>query len=118
MKLKTIPYLLVLISLFSFACKKVKLEKKVPACIEKKINKIARNKVQNPPAQVWEWNVDGNTYYYFTSSCCDQYNTLYDKDCNYVCAPDGGFTGTGDGNCPTFTGNIEKTLVWKDSRTY
>lgn len=117
--MKNLSYLfaLIFIAIFAFACNKVKLEKKVPYCIEKKINKIANSKVQNPPAQIWEWNVDGKTYYYFTSTCCDQYNFLYDASCNIVCAPDGGFTGNGDGNCPPMNGNIEKTLVWKDNRT-
>ena len=72
--------------------------------------------VQNPAAKVWKWSVDGSEYFYITSGCCDQFNYLYNKKCNEVCAPDGGFAGIGDGNCPTFEGEISKSLVWEDNR--
>ncbi|MHC1776059.1 MAG: hypothetical protein AB9834_11670 [Lentimicrobium sp.] len=98
------------------ACEKSDLKKDVPDCIESKINDIKNEPVRNPPASVWEWKVDGKTYYYITSDCCDQFNYLYDDDCSEVCAPDGGFTGAGDGQCPDFQGQIIKTLVWEDNR--
>jgi hypothetical protein len=98
------------------ACNSPDLEKDAPSCIKKKIKEIQNEEVYNPPAEVWEWKVDGKTYYYFTSSCCDQYNYLYDEDCNQICAPDGGFTGNGDGTCPNFNGTIQKSLVWRDNR--
>jgi hypothetical protein len=43
--------------------------------------------------------IDGQTYYYVRSPCCDMGNRLYDAQGNYVCAPDGGFAGRGDGKC-------------------
>lgn len=105
----------VLMLVFAFAaCHKP--HGKVPKCIDKKIKKFRKEAVTNPPRQVWEWRVDGKTYYYITSPCCDQYNYLYDDHCKQVCAPEGGFTGAGDGNCPNFSGNIEKTLIWEDNR--
>ena len=39
-------------------------------------------------------------YYYTVSPCCDLFNPLYDAAGKYVCSPDGGFTGRGDGQCP------------------
>ena len=101
---------------FLAACDKVILVDEVSSCIENKIKDIKNEAVRNPPAQVWKWEVDGQIYFYFTSDCCDQFNYLFDKDCNIVCAPDGGIAGIGDGNCPDFNGAIEKTLVWKDFR--
>lgn len=98
------------------ACKKIELNEDVPNCVRKEIRKILNEPVQNPGAKVWKWEDDANTYYYITSGCCDQFNYLYDDKCNVVCAPDGGFTGTGDGNCPVFQGNIQQTLVWEDTR--
>ena len=98
------------------SCKKLDLEVKVPNCVETKIKKIKKEKVYNPPAQVWKWEVDGNEYYMFTSDCCDQFDYLYDDNCDKVCAPSGGITGAGDGNCPEWTGAITKTLVWEDER--
>jgi hypothetical protein len=91
-------------------------KKDVPNCVKIKIRKIKREEVRNPPAIVWEWKVNGKTYYYITSDCCDQFNYLYDDNCKEVCAPDGGFSGEGDGNCPEFNGQVEKTLIWEDGR--
>lgn len=97
-------------------CEKLELAVDVPSCVERKIKEIKKDNVSNPPAQVWKWVADGSTYFYITADCCDQYNYLYDDSCNIVCAPDGGIKGTGDGNCPDFKGEIEKTLIWKDDR--
>jgi len=105
--------------LFVFAlssCEKIDLEKEAPGCVEGIIREIKREPVRNPPASVWEWKVDGKTYYYITSDCCDQFNFLYDDSCKVVCAPDGGLTGSGDGNCPELNAKVEKDLVWKDNR--
>lgn len=98
------------------SCEEVEVEKEVPACIKRKIRKIKREDVQNPPAKVWEWKVDGKIYYFISSGCCDQPNYLYNDNCDEVCAPDGGFSGAGDGNCPEFNGPVEQTLVWEDDR--
>lgn len=87
-----------------------------PSCIETKISELKNAPVQNPPAEIWKWEVDGEVYFYITSDCCDQFNILYDKNCNIVCAPDGGISGKGDGNCPDFNNEIKKTLIWEDPR--
>ena len=44
--------------------------------------------------------IGGQVYYYVRSPCCDLHNYLFASDGSYVCAPDGGFTGRGDGKCP------------------
>ncbi|MBK5270371.1 MAG: hypothetical protein JJE22_05080 [Bacteroidia bacterium] len=89
----------------------------IPACIKKQIEIIKDEAVWNPPAQVDEYTYDGKRVFLFSSNCCDQYNMLYDTQCNIVCAPSGGFTGMGDGKCADFaatSGHIK--LIWKDSR--
>lgn len=107
---------LFIISLACSSCKKDEEEIETKTCIEIKIDELKNEQVQNPPAKIWEWKADSKTYYYVTSGCCDQFNFLYDHNCNKVCAPDGGFSGNGDGNCPEFNSEIEKTLVWEDNR--
>lgn len=87
----------------------------VPKCIKKEIKKLCNKEVQNPPAQVWRWESEGNTWYHISSDCCDQLNYLYDTDCNQVCAPDGGILGEGAGDCPNFP-DLEVTMVWEDPR--
>ncbi len=98
------------------ACEKPDLAIDVPSCIENKIQDIQNSPVENPPKEVWLWEYNGVSYYYFTAACCDQFSELYDADCNLVCAPDGGFTGMGDGNCVPGILNATKTLIWKDPR--
>ncbi|HET9826771.1 MAG TPA: hypothetical protein VFP87_15630 [Chitinophagaceae bacterium] len=90
---------------------------KVPPCIREKIDAIQQSPKYNPPATVYRY-LYGNSYVYlFTSECCDQYNYLYDRNCNILCAPSGGITGKGDGRCQNFfTMATDKTLVWQDTR--
>ncbi|MHB1148277.1 MAG: DUF6970 domain-containing protein [Lutibacter sp.] len=109
-------YILIGLIFLNASCEKSNLNIDAPNCIENEIKKIKNEEVRNPPAQVWKWEVDGQTYYYITSDCCDQYNYLYNSNCEVICAPDGGLIGTGDGNCPDFIGSIKKTLIWKDNR--
>ena len=114
--LYTSTIVLIGISFILTGCLDSDIEVDIPYCVELKIESIKKEDVRNPPAQVWKWKVDGKEYYYITSDCCDQYNYLYDEQCNIVCAPDGGITGNGSGYCPDFKGEIEKILIWKDSR--
>lgn len=111
--LTKITAVLFLSVLIMSSCKKEDINTDLPECIEEQIMQIENNELENPPIKIWEWKVDGNTYYYFRADCCDYFNDLFDNQCNRICAPDGGFTGAGDGNCPEFTGEIEETLIWE-----
>ncbi len=97
-------------------CHKSKIAS-IPPCIQARIDEIKKDKPWNPAAEVHEYTYQGKRVFYFNSRCCDFYNTVYDENCNYVCAPDGGITGTGDRKCPDFrTSAKEVRLVWKDER--
>ena len=103
--------------IFTFiSCEKTDINIDAPMCIKDKIEVIMAAKVNNPPTQIWKWEADGEIYYYITSNCCDQYNNLFNGKCELVCAPDGGITGNGDGNCPIFTHKIVKIFIWEDKR--
>lgn len=105
--------LVAIISLFA-GCTKLDLPITVPNCVEQDIKRFERQDGGFGNAiAVSQWQVDGKIYYYYQLDCCDQYNYLYDEECNLVCAPDGGFGGTGDGNCPEFVGDITSVLVWE-----
>ncbi|HZH65499.1 MAG TPA: hypothetical protein VEY10_11470 [Flavisolibacter sp.] len=89
----------------------------VPSCIQQKIDSIKVQPKWNPPATVYQYTYQGKTVYFFSADCCDQYNTVYDESCNYVCAPSGGFAGRGDGKCSDFAQEAKEIkLVWKDDR--
>ncbi len=104
------------IILQSQSCKKEK-GTRVPPCIQDKIEAIAQQPKYNPPATVYRYLYAGRYVYLFSSNCCDQYNYLYDKDCNVICAPSGGITGRGDGRCSNFKQMAtDETLIWRDTR--
>lgn len=89
-----------------------------PACILQKIDSIKKQHVWNPPAEIHEYEYEGKRVYAISADCCDQFTTVVDADCKYICAPSGGFTGKGDGKCVDFFNKAKHVrLVWKDERT-
>lgn len=89
-----------------------------PDCVNQIIEDINESDVTNPPKKVFSLSFEGKTYYYVTAPCCDFFTELYDEDCNLICAPDGGISGSGSGTCPEgFEINeIEKELIFEDQR--
>jgi hypothetical protein len=110
--MRTLKILLgTLLMIVFVSCNKTNFKKDVPDCIRNAINDAEK------PMQLWEWRVAGNIYYYLiVSSYVDAYSPLYDENCNIICAPSGGFGGGGDGECPEFLGQIEKTLIWENDK--
>ena len=109
--------LAILVSLLLGGCKKIDVPAGTPYCIKKKIRKIKREEVRNPPAKIWEYKYNGETVYYFPPYCCDIESELYDKKCNSICQPDGGLSGAGDGKCTDFFQNrTDEKLIWEDER--
>lgn len=101
--------------LLALQCDKQKSE--IPSCIQKKIDQIKEVPKWNPPAEVNEYIYQGKHVYLFSADCCDQFNELFDSNCNYICAPSGGITGSGDMKCTDFrTASQFVKLVWKDPR--
>jgi hypothetical protein len=108
-------FLLLALPLLNQKCDKNK--DAVPTCIQQRIEQIQKEPKWNPPAEVNEYSFDGKRVYLFTSPCCDQYNNLYDNDCNLICAPSGGYTGKGDRKCLDFFEKAKHIkLIWKDQR--
>jgi len=90
-----------------------------PDCIIGIINKIKREPVRNPPARVYKYWYNRQMVYYVTSYCCDIPSDLYDVNCNLICHPEGGITGSGDGRCADFFEVAgSRKLVWADNRKY
>lgn len=89
----------------------------IPVCIQQKIDSIKQQPVWNPPAEIDEYVYVDRKVYVISARCCDFFSIAVDSNCNYVCAPSGGFTGKGDRKCVDF---LEKAkhlrLVWKDER--
>jgi len=89
----------------------------VPKCILDKITFFQSEPKVNPPRAIYQYQYNEKTVYYVSAPCCDIYPELVDNDCNLLCAPDGGFTGKGDGKCIDFNKTKSKEkLIWHDKR--
>jgi len=89
-----------------------------PQWIQDLIVQFQNEPVGNPPQSIWQYFYNGRTVYYIPAQCCDQPSTLYDANGNILCAPDGGYSGKGDGKCPDFfTNRRDEKLIWQDKRT-
>jgi hypothetical protein len=88
-----------------------------PEWVNNLINEFENQSVGNPPQSIWQYDYLGQRVYYVPPQCCDQFSTLYDKNGNVLCAPDGGISGTGDGKCSDFfERRTNEKLIWKDTR--
>lgn len=113
-------FLIIWISLIANACIKDQARKGLQegSCVQHLIDELAKEKTpRNPRAEVWEFDYNGGKVYYVPPYCCDAQSVLFDKYCNVICHPDGGYSGSGDGQCTNFfTDRRNGVLVWKDER--
>lgn len=88
-----------------------------PAFVDNLVAQFESGPVANPPGSIWRYTYRGQDVYYVPPYCCDIPGELYDSDGTFICAPDGGITGNGDGKCPDFfderTGELR---IWIDDR--
>ena len=89
----------------------------IPTCLQLQIDSVKKLPMWNPPATVEQYEYKGKTVFLMSANCCDFFATAIDENCNYVCAPSGGFTGKGDGKCTDFNEKAKLVkLVWRDER--
>ncbi len=87
----------------------------MPPCLVTKIDLMKNDAKQKPPESVTQFDYKGKTVFYVVMPCCDQFNVVYDSDCNYLGAPDGGITGKGDGKIGDFSAEAKnKKIVWEN----
>jgi hypothetical protein len=88
-----------------------------PEWVDQLIVKFQSEPVGDPPRSIWRYKHKGDVVYYIPAVCCDQYDLLYGYVGNVICAPDGGYSGDGDGRCPDFFAKrTDEKLVWRDPR--
>jgi hypothetical protein len=89
----------------------------LPAWLQSRITTIENSPFGSEPDEVWQFEYQGKTVYYFLAPCCDQFNRLYSADGKYLCAPNGGFLGVGDQRCPdAIPKRNQRKRVWRDPR--
>lgn len=92
-------------------------EAAIPTCIKNKIDSFKMKEAHEKPQRVIEYTYKGKKVYYVVMPCCDFFNEVYDDKCNFLGAPDGGFTGKGDGKIPDFfTEAKNEKLVWEKTK--
>ena len=85
----------------------------VPTCIKNKIDSFKLKEPHEKPQRVFEYVYKSKKVYYVVMPCCDFFNEVYDANCNFLGAPDGGFTGKGDGKIPDFFEEAKsEKLIW------
>ena len=108
-----VPALAILLSL---SCHKESDElppREVPPCIQNFIEHNGRVDSGERLLAIYRYKYQKHYVYFGYSDCCDMYNLLFDSDCHVLCAPNGGFSGAGDGKCPNFFKEAtEKTELW------
>jgi Domain of unknown function (DUF6970) len=88
-----------------------------PEWLASLIHELETQPVANPPAYIARYEYEGETVYYLPARCCDIMSTVFQAGGAILCHPDGGFTGKGDGRCPTFlTERSNEQIVWRDPR--
>ncbi|MDB5235575.1 MAG: hypothetical protein JWR44_2568 [Hymenobacter sp.] len=88
-----------------------------PPWLKARIAEVLAERKRNPITRIFKYNYGGQTVYYISAPCCDQYSQVLDTKGKLVCQPDGGITGQGDGKCADFEKNkTNEKLVWQDPR--
>ena len=88
-----------------------------PAWLKARIAAVLAERKRNPITRVLRYSYAGQTVYYQSAPCCDQYSQVFDTKGRLLCQPDGGITGKGDGKCPDFDKKkTNEKLVWQDPR--
>ena len=86
----------------------------VPEWLATIIDQLEHPPVSNPPEFIARYEYQGQTVYYVGPRCCDIPSTLYIAAGTVLCAPDGGFTGSGDGRCPDFIlARSDEKILWR-----
>ena len=71
------------------------------------------------PAAITEFERDGAQVFYARWACCDAFNPAFDGCGNYLCTPDGGIAGRGDGSCPDYLSTATRTgEIWRRTSGY
>jgi len=86
----------------------------MPPCMVTKIEEMKSDPKVNAPQSVTQYMYKGSAVFYISAGCCDQFNQVYNSDCDYLGSPDGGISGKGDGKISDFFASAtNKKVVWK-----
>lgn len=88
-----------------------------PDWLQKRIQAVLAERKRNPTVHIYQYQYRGQTVYFQSAPCCDQFTYVFDVKGKVLCNPNGGITGKGDGRCADFDKNkTGEKLVWQDPR--
>lgn len=88
-----------------------------PGWLQARIQAVLAERKRNPITRILSYQYRGQTVYFQSAPCCDQFSYVFDTKGRVLCQPEGGLTGKGDGKCPDFDKNkTDEKLVWQDPR--
>lgn len=89
-----------------------------PAWIKNIIVEVESYPAFNPRVSLTQYQYRNQIVYYLpTTHCCDFTSSLYNERGEFICAPDGGIAGGGDGKCSDFfTTRQNAKVIWTDPR--
>ena len=86
----------------------------LPAWLAAMVADYDAQPARTAPGAVYALPYLGGTAYLVTTSCCDQFDPLYDARGVVLCHPSGGFSGRGDGKCPAhLPPDADRREVWR-----
>jgi hypothetical protein len=111
--MKTVRFLIFMVLLFTAGCTSSK--QVIPGWVHQKL--LAADRGGESFEEVWIYEYQGKTVYYFIPPCCDRFTELYHASGRLWCKPSGGITGRGDGECKRFFEQRKNgRLLWKPKR--
>lgn len=88
-----------------------------PEWVQEQIAKYENSPKGNPAYTIYQFEYKNKMVFYLPAQCCDLFSEVYDMNKTYICSPDGGLAGMGDGQCIDFFDVAKnKKLIWKDNR--
>ena len=90
----------------------------IPDFVKQLIEQYESGLEVNSPGSIWQYNYKGAIVFYTPPFlCCDIPSKLFDVEGDFICAPDGGIAGVGDGKCIDFVKQrTEGRVIWVDKR--
>jgi hypothetical protein len=86
----------------------------LPAWIQQKIAEFEAQPEHPDATEIWRLQNRGQDAIYLVSGCCDRNNPLVDANGKVFCAPTGGITGQGDGQCiGALHTTPERVRIWE-----
>lgn len=114
-----IPLAILVIFLLAGCRHVVGPEDEIPDWLAKVIQQLEAEPFGSSPGYIARYEYYDKIVYYQPQRCCDIPSTLWNEQGDFLCSPDGGYFGRGDGRCPDFFQKRKnERIIWQDRRRH